>query len=211
MVNDMMKRIFTLCVGLMATLFAGAQGFVFQYQGESLADGETVIIAAEEDIFGDLSCETNSAMNPTDGLMLKLLNSTSAGAAATLQITSNSLNADMLQWCMGGDCTTLGSQTSLTKRFTVNGSAQVQFDAIAISSEGILTATLKVTIGLESHQVNIIFVNGDYDGIKEVEKFKSSIVEKGAIFDLLGRQVKRTSSGICIVKDGERIRKVLIK
>ena len=53
----MMKRIFTLCVGLMATLFAGAQGFVFQFQGENLADDATVIIAAEEDLFGDLSCE----------------------------------------------------------------------------------------------------------------------------------------------------------
>ena len=87
----------------------------------------------------------------------------------------------------------------------------MQFDATGIGSEGYLEATLKVTIGLETHQVNIIFVNGDYDGIKEVQKFKSSIVEKGAIFDLLGRQVKRASSGIRIVREGERIRKVLIK
>lgn len=205
----MMKRFFTLCIGLMVTLFAGAQGFVFQYQGENLADDATVIIAAEEDIFGDLSCETNNAMNPTDGLMLKLLNSTSAGATATLQITSNTLNADMLQWCMGGDCTTLGSQTSLTKRFTVNGSAQVQFDAIAISSEGYLTATLKVTIGLESHQVNIMFVNGDYDSIKALPQRRSG---EGAVYDLTGKRVQgRPSSGIYFVNDGKHIRKVAIK
>jgi hypothetical protein len=197
----------------MVTLFAGAQGFVFQYQGENLADDATVIIAAEEDLFGDLSCETNNAMNPTDGLMLKLLNSTSAGAMATLQITSNSLDADMLQWCMGGDCTTLGNQTSLTKRFTVNGSAQVQFDAIAISSEGILTATLKVTIGLESHQVNIMFINGDYDGINEIKNEKLKMKNgEGSWYDLHGRQVQgRPSSGVYIITDGKHIRKVAIK
>lgn len=204
-----MKKLFTLFVGLMATLFAGAQGFVFQYQGESLADGETVIIAAEEDLFGDLSCETNSALNPTDGLMLKLLNGTSAGATAILQITSNSLDADILQWCMGGDCTTLGSQTSLTKRFTVNGSAQVQFDAIAIKSEGLLTATVKVTIGLESHTVNIHFVNGDYDGLRALPQGADS--EKSC-FDLQGRPVQRQQlRGLYIVNEGGHIRKKAFK
>lgn len=204
-----MKKLFTLFVGLMATLFAGAQGFVFQYQGESLADGETVIIAAEEDLFGDLSCETNSALNPTDGLMLKLLNGTSAGATAILQITSNSLDADILQWCMGGDCTTLGSQTSLTKRFTVNGSAQVQFDAIAIKSEGLLTATVKVTIGLESHTVNIHFVNGDYDGLRALPQGAGS---GKSCFDLQGRPVQRQQlRGLYIVNEGGHIRKKAFK
>lgn len=206
-----MKKISTLCMCLLASLVVQAQGFVFQYQGENLADDATVVIAAEEDLFGDLSCETNNMLDPTSGLMLKLLSGTSSSATAVMQITHNSLNAVSIQWCMGGECSSMNSLTSLTKRFTLSGSEGVQFDATEISGEGYLMATLKVTIGLESHQVNIIFVNGDYDGIKEVEKFKSSIVEKGAIFDLLGRQVKRTSSGISIVREGERIRKVLIK
>lgn len=206
-----MKKISTLCMCLLASLVAQAQGFVFQYQGQNLPDGETVIIAAEEDIFGELSCETNDLLDPDSGLVLKLLRGTSSPVTAVLQITHNSLNAASIQWCMGTECSSMNSLTSLTKRFTMGDSEGVQFDATGIGSEGYLEATLKVTIGLETHQVNIIFVNGDYDGIKEVEKFKSSIVEKGAIFDLLGRQVKRSSSGICIVKDGERIRKVLIK
>ena len=196
---------------LLASLVVQAQGFVFQYQGRNLPDGETVIIAAEEDIFGELSCETNDLLDPDSGLVLKLLRGTSSPVTAVLQITHNSLNAASIQWCMGTECSSMNSLTSLTKRFTMGDSEGVQFDATGIGSEGYLEATLKVTIGLESHQVNIVFVNGDYDGIKEVEKFKSSIVEKGAIFDLLGRQVKRTSSGICIVREGERIRKVLIK
>ena len=206
-----MKKISTLCMCLLASLVVQAQGFVFQYQGRNLPDGETVIIAAEEDIFGELSCETNDLLDPDSGLVLKLLRGTSSPVTAVLQITHNSLNAASIQWCMGTECSSMNSLTSLTKRFTMGDSEGVQFDATGIGSEGYLEATLKVTIGLESHQVNIVFVNGDYDGIKEVEKFKSSIVEKGAIFDLLGRQVKRTSSGICIVREGERIRKVLIK
>jgi len=206
-----MKKISTLCMCLLASFVVQAQGFVFQYQGRNLPDGETVIIAAEEDIFGELSCETNDLLDPDSGLVLKLLRGTSSPVTAVLQITHNSLNAASIQWCMGTECSSMNSLTSLTKRFTMGDSEGVQFDATGIGSEGYLEATLKVTIGLETHQVNIIFVNGDYDGIKEVEKFKSSIVEKGAIFDLLGRQVKRTSSGICIVREGERIRKVLIK
>jgi len=204
-----MKKTLTLCIALMATLFAGAQGFVFQYQGENLADDATVIIAAEEDLFGDLSCETNNMLNPTDGLMLKLLTGTSALASATLEIKYNTLNATSLQWCMGGNCTQLGSQTSLTKQFTLEGSRQVQFDAVGIKSEGYLTATLKVTVGLESHRVNILFVNGDYDGIRTLPQGTS--VER-TVYDALGRQLQgRPSSGMYIMKEGSHVRKVVGK
>ena len=194
---------------LLASLVVQAQGFVFQYQGRNLPDGETVIIAAEEDIFGVLSCETNDLLDPDSGLVLKLLRGTSSPVTAVLQITHNSLNAASIQWCMGTECSSMNSLTSLTKRFTMGDSEGVQFDATGIGSEGYLEATLKVTIGLETHQVNIIFVNGDYDGIKEV---RSEEMVNGKCFDLLGRQMQgRASSGIRIVREGERIRKVLIK
>lgn len=205
----MMKKIFTLCIGLMGVLSSWAQGFEFQYQGQGLADGATVIIAAEEDLFGDLSCETNSAMNPTDGLMMKLLSSTTATASATIEVTYNTLNANMLQWCMGGECTPMNGRTSLTKRFTVNGQTQVQFDAIGIANEGYLMATLKVIIGLESHTVKILFINGDYDSIKAIDKIDN---EKGILYDLNGRKVQgRPSPGIYIVTDGTHTRKMAIK
>ena len=203
-----MKKIFTLCVGLMIALSSWAQGFEFQYQGESLPNDETVIIAAEEDWFGDLTCETNSTMDPSaDGLVLKLLRGTTASATAILQITYNSLDADVLQWCMGGNCQAL--QTSLTKQFTMGNSEKVQFDAIGIHSEGYLTATLKVTIGLETRQVNIVFVNGDYTGLQTLPQKGS---EKGATYDLLGRKIQyRTSSDIYIVKNGKHIQKIAIR
>ena len=162
-----MKKIFTLCIYLLVGLAIQAQDFVFQYNGQNLADGETVIFAAEEDIFGDLTCETNSTMNFNDeGLVLKLLRGTSATCTATLQVTQNTLDANGLQWCMGGNCQMF--QTSLTKQFTITTAApmKVQFDAIGIHNKGYLSATLQATIGLESHQVNIIFNTGDYTGIK---------------------------------------------
>lgn len=156
-----MKKIFTLCLLFCATTLAMAQGFEFQYQGQSLSDGATVTIAAETDAFGELSCETNSTDNPTAGLMLKLLSSTTANVRASIEITYNTLNAKVLQWCMGGECTPFNNATSLSKEFTVDGSVQAQFDATNIQSTGYLTATLTASIGLETHKVNILFTNGE--------------------------------------------------
>lgn len=204
-----MKKIFTLCVGLTIALSSWAQGFVFQFQGKNLADGETVVIAAEEDMFGDLSCETNNAMNPNDGLVLTLLNGMQVTASATLQITQNSLAPSGMQWCMGGECTPLTGQSSFSKRFMLMGSEQVQFDATGITSEGLLTATLRATIGLESHQVNIVFVNGDYDSIGSP---RASAGRAAACYDLCGRPLQgRPSAGICIRTDGTSVRKIAVK
>ena len=195
-----MRKPITLIIALLATLCMQAQSFVFQFQGEDLADGETVIVSAEEDLFGDLSCETSS-------LAMTLLRGTTASVTATLEITFNSLNATTLQWCMGGNCQVF--ETSLTKRFTMGFSEQVQFDAIGIQSEGYLMAKLKVTVGIESHQVNIMFVNGDVDGIKSLSQRTGG---ERVVYDLHGRRVGgRLPAGIYIVAEGERIRKVAIK
>ena len=173
-----MRKITTLIVALVAVLSLQAQGFVFQFQGEDLTDGETVVITAQEDLFGDLSCETSS-------LVLTLLRGTTASVTATLEVTSNSLNATALQWCMGGNCQVF--ETSLTKRFAMGFSEQVQFDAIGIQSEGYLKATLRATVGIESHQVNILFVNGDVDGIKPLSQRRDGA---RAVYDLRGRRVQ---------------------
>lgn len=195
-----MRKITTLIVALVAVLSLQAQGFVFQFQGEDLTDGETVVITAQEDLFGDLSCETSS-------LVLTLLRGTTATVTATLEVTSNSLNATALQWCMGGNCQTF--ETSLTKRFAMGFSEQVQFDAIGIQSEGYLKATLRATIGIESHQVNILFVNGDVDGIKPLSQRRDGA---RAVYDLRGRRVQgRLPVGMYIVTEGERVRKIAIK
>ena len=143
-----------------------AQTFEFRYHGETLADGATVTIAAEEDEwgFGEMWCYTNPSSDPNNGLVLKLLSGSQAQVSvATLTINENTLNPLGLSWCMGGNCMYFGNNVSLTKEnFTVkNGSENVQFDAENIQSEGHLLATLTATIRGETHTVKIKFTNGE--------------------------------------------------
>lgn len=143
---------------------ATSQTFEFRFQGMTVEDGATVTIPAEEDEFGfgELCCVTNPSENPNNGLILTLLNGQSAKGSATLSIGHNSLNAAVIKWCMGGECSIINDKTSFTKQFNVSGgSVQVQFDAENIRNGGYLLASLKATIGLESHSVNILFTNGE--------------------------------------------------
>lgn len=184
-----MKQILLLIAFLLASITAGAQNFEFLYKGESLQDGATVIIAAEEDDFGDLSCETNPPSDPGNGLVLKLLNASSAQVTASAQVISNTLNPLMVQWCMGGTCTPMIGNFVKTKTFTAKSIEQVQFDATNIQSEGTLTATLSVQLGGTTRTVNIQFVNSDTDGIKEVKSEKVKSEKTAGVYDLSGRKI----------------------
>ena len=153
---------------LMSIPIVEAQTFEFRYHGESLADGATVTIQAEEDEwgFGEMWCYTNPSDNPNNGLVLDLLSGNQANGTATLTIDENTLNATNITWCMGGTCMPFGNKTSLTKDFTVtNGNCLVQFEAENIQSEGHLLATLTATIGSETHTVNIKFVYGEQPAV----------------------------------------------
>ena len=61
------RLLIAMVLALLEVTGGRAQGFEFQYRGESLANGATVTIEAEENSFGELSCETNSTGNPSDG------------------------------------------------------------------------------------------------------------------------------------------------
>ena len=138
---------------------ANAQKFEFQYHGESVADGVTVTIAAEEDDLGRLCCATNPSSNPNDGLVLKLLTGSTASGKAMLDIENNVLSPNP-QWCMGGECLVMYNEENATKNFsTTNGIVQVQFDAEDIQNQGALVATLSATIDDETHTVRILFTS----------------------------------------------------
>jgi hypothetical protein len=206
-----MKKILLLMTVLLS--FGGvsvwAQSFEFQYQGQSLEDGATVTIAAEENAFGELSCETNPSEDPYNGLVLKLLSGSTANVKATLQITYNTFSPQILQWCMGGECKPVDETDVCTKKFMVNEVEQVQFDATNLQSQGYLLATLKATVSLESHQVNIQFTNGESAGINALA---SNPHLKKDVYDLKGCRVKGTlPSGLYIVSDGIHKRKVIVK
>lgn len=161
----MIKNLLSLVVMfLMSVPVVGAQTFEFRYHGESLADGATVTIAAEEDEwgFGEMGCYTNPSSNPNNGLILKLLSGTTAQGNATVTIDENTFNPMRILWCMGSTCVNLGNNTTYSKPFPVNnGICLVQFDAEDIQSEGHLLATLTATIDNETHTVKIKFTNGE--------------------------------------------------
>ena len=203
------------CLLVIITLFfqvgisVKAQSFEFQYQGQSLEDGAIVTIAAEADAFGELSCETNSTDNPTNGLMLKLLSGSTANMKATLQITHNTLSPQILQWCMGGECWPVNDKDVFTKQFSVNDNVQVQFDATNIQSKGYLLATLKASVGLETHQVVIQFTNGESADIRHLS---ISSRQASSVYNLKGHRVEGPlPSGIYIVTDGIQKRKIINK
>ena len=149
---------------LMSVSVMPAQTFEFRYQGQSLADGATVTIAAEMNDFDELACETNPIDNPGNGLILSVLSGSQNQGTAVMTINENSLNPARILWCMGGNCMMFGNDTSITKPFTVeNGICQVQFDAQVIQNEGHLLATLTATIGNETHTVKIKFTNGEQE------------------------------------------------
>ncbi|MBQ9585513.1 MAG: dockerin type I repeat-containing protein [Muribaculaceae bacterium] len=161
----MIKKLLSLTAILLVSVpTILAQTFEFRYHGESLADGAIVTIQAEEDEwgFGEMGCYTNPSSDPSNGLILKLLSGNTAQGSATMTIDENNFNPSRILWCMGGNCMNFGSNTTITKPFTVNnGLCLVQFDAEDIQSEGYLLATLTATIGSETHTVKIKFVNGD--------------------------------------------------
>lgn len=160
----MIKHLLSLAVVLLLSASSTlAQTFEFRYHGESLADGATVTIQAEEDEWGlgEMNCYTNPSSDPNNGLILKILSGSQNSGDATINIKENSLFPARILWCMGGNCMPV-MNPSITKPFTAqNGICQVQFDAEDIQSEGHLLATLSATIGSETHTVNIKFVYGE--------------------------------------------------
>lgn len=145
--------------------------FKFQYGGKDLENDATVIINAEEDSwgFGELNCETNPSSNPKNGLILVTQDGNLEGTAK-LEILSNNLNPQLIQWCMGGECVPMNDKTSYEKTFKTDndGIVLVQFDANNVKSEGSLEAKLTTTTGSDTRIVNIKFVNDKASGISVI-------------------------------------------
>ena len=188
-------------------MFAGsaaiAQTFEFQYQGVTLEDGATVTIAAQEDFFGEMSCETNPMDNPDNGLVLKMQDLSAGNVKAVLLIQNNGLGASMMQWCMGGECSLALNKTSLTKTFAPAGTVQVLFDATDIQGDGNLLATLTVTQNGQTRKVGILFTN---EGATSIKSLTSTLSKgEGAVYDLSGRKMfNGLKKGIYIV-NGKKI------
>ena len=144
----MSKRFYTVLTALYATFVAvSAQSFDILYQDRILDEGSTIAIDAKENEFGELACETNPPSNPNSGLVLKLIDATSAEVSTSLRVQTNTLNPSLMQWCMGGNCTIINGISTTYKTFTADSIEQVQFDATNIQAEGSIDVTLSVTMG----------------------------------------------------------------
>ena len=186
----MNRQLLLLTAFLFAGLNAFAQTFQFLYQGVALEDGATVTIVAQEDFFGELSCETNPWDNPANGLVLKMQDLSAGDVQAVLQIQNNGLGASMMQWCMGGECSMALNKTSLTKTFAPNGTIQVLFDATNIQGNGNLLATLTVTQKNQTRRVGILFTNEDATSVYRPSRSTTAISKgDGAVYDLSGRKL----------------------
>lgn len=197
-----------------AQVVALAQNFDFKYQGKVVEDGATVTIPAEEDMFGELSCETNPSANPGNGLVLVAKSGTVSGTAR-MEIIEHTFKAATVQWCMGGSCQLMNSQTQLEKTFS-GASVPVQFDAYTISQEGYLLAKLTATVGGQSQVIYIEFTNGQSAHVGTLPA-TAVLVD---VYDLSGQLVmasadaaarKQLRRGVYLFKSGKTARKVVVK
>jgi hypothetical protein len=210
-----MKQFFiTLFMILAIPLAVCAQNFEFQYQGKPLENG-AVSIEAAEDLFGDLSCETNPAEAPETGLMLVSKDGSTISGTAHLAILEHTFRAKSLQWCMGGACSPMNSVTELDKTFS-GSKIQTQFDAYTIRKEGHLLAKLDVNVGGEELSIYIEFLNGEPSSIENITNASS----RADVYDLSGRPVmlnadaierQQLKRGVYIVKDSKSARKIIVK
>lgn len=191
-----MNRLLLLLTAiLLADIPVGAQGLLFMYKNQALEDGATVSIAAEEDFFGEMSCETNPSTAPSEGLVLNCPATFGGNVSAELQILSNTLDASAVQWCMGGECSLVGNKTQMSKTFSPGTNIQVLLDATNIKNDGMLMAKLSVQFNNTTRTVYIQFTNGDATAIH----YPQSIIHNSQCYDLGGRKVQKPRKGICIL------------
>lgn len=210
-----MKKLFTLSIMLILAVHVSAQKFDFKYKGEVLANGSTLSINAETDMFGELACETNPSAAPENGLIVAGKNGAYISGTAHLAILEHTFKAKTVQWCMGGSCESMKSVTELDKTF--EGSViQTMFDAFTIRAEGYLLAKLDVTVSGETQSLYIEFSNGQHSGVHSLQTTE----EYANVYDLSGRLVMANANasarqslrpGIYTIKSGNKARKVLVK
>lgn len=203
-----MKKFLLVMMALLSIfgMSVKAQSLEFQYQGESVQDGATVTIKAETNVFGELSCETNPSANPNNGLVLRISETSTGTVQAQLEVIENTLNAKIIQWCMGGECIMLGNKTLLTKTFDATDNAQVLLEASNIQGSGSLMAKLSVSLNGQSRVVFVQFTNGNTTGIHRMQQTPAPQRIYGLNGQLLSHG-KGLPKGICIVNGN----KVVIK
>ena len=217
-----MKKIFTLCLGLLAGLAVQAQNdFPLQFvdkDGQIIPNGTELDITEyeEDELFGDILMPTNVwVKNISDETV-------QGGGSYTIQKIDNG----SFQTCFPSNCMRqmfTGTYSTGNDAFMPGQLRDMQTEWFP-DGEGMCV----VTYQLQTYRQNpftqkwmpdadgpTITLNYFYGttGINEIKNEKLKIKNgDGSWYDLLGRPVQgRPSSGVFIVTDGKHIRKVAIK
>lgn len=209
----LMKKIFTLCLGLFAALAIQAQSdFPLQFadkDGNVIADGSTLnLTEAEVDDFGGI-------MMPS-GLYVK--NTTGAEVQCGGSFNVSTMSNGAFQSCFPSNC----MQASKVGSYTTQNGALGAGELKTMQTEWMPTAegSCTVTYQLMTYKQNAItkkwnadkygptvtlnFVYGT-SGIADAARLDNS--EKGICYDLMGRRVSQPAKGLYIVNG----RKVIVK
>lgn len=203
-----MKKVFTFVVMAAACLGVQAQTMEFRFKGEPVANEATVTIQAEYDEDFELyECNTNP-FTETDRLVLHDINGDIVdGGKAHLEILSNTLGAQNIQWCMGGLCVPIKS-TTYDKDFEfLEDDVTVKYDC-EVTQYGEMLTKLSATVGEETATIYIKFVNTDPAGISSIA---ASDVKETARYLLSGQRIAGPQRGLNIVKysDGRVVKQVV--
>lgn len=219
-----MKKIFTLCMGLMAALAVQAQDtFPIQFadaQGNIIADGTVLnLTEAEVDPFGDQNVQVPSG--------LYVLNMTASNVQVGGNYTIQTLDNGVFQTCFPANCvrqTVLGSYETESDKLGANELKSMQTEWLP-QAEGKCvvvyqlqtykqnTITKKWSLDAKGPSVTLNFSYGTTGVAAAKTDTKANAV---TYYDLSGRQVTTPAHGIYVRKavnaDGtESVRKVIIR
>ena len=206
-----MLRLMVVAFCLLSSIFnlhssmCSAQSIQFYYHGEPLENRDTITIETEEDDFGALSCETNPAGNPQNGLMLKNLTANKINGKALMTITKNTLTDKPKTWCMGGLCETF-TDNKFNKDFSIHASnaVSVMFD-VTPTQYGELLASLEARVNLTEVvrvYVRMVYKNPDDAGISVLS---DDTGKSGSwLYDLSGRRIVGQPAQGVYMKGGKK-------
>lgn len=199
-----MKKLFTLCMGLIAALAVQAQSdFPVQFadkEGNIIPDGTTLNITEfEESDFGDVMMRS--------GIFAK--NTTDKDLDVKAKYTISVMNSGTFQTCFPGNCVTrtqvgVYENPQGTLSASVNKDMQTEW---LPTSEGVCVVEYQINY----FEKNAVGVKKEKDGPKITLNFTYSttgvatartgkVVASQTCYDLLGRLVSQPGKGLCVVK-----------
>ena len=214
-----MKKIFTLCVALLAGLAAQAQSdFPLQFvdkSGQIIPDGTELNITEfeEDELFGDILMPTNVWVKNISDAPVQ------GGGSYTIKTISNG----SFQTCFPSNCmrqSAEGTYSTGKDSFMPGQLRDMQTEWFPVG-EGVCVVIYQLqtyrqnpfnqswVLDAEGPTITLNYFYGT-NGIKAIDKTVGNGEE--TYYDLHGRQVQgRPSSGIYIVTDGKHTRKIAIK